>query len=130
MTAPKFVLLSIVVVALAFASLGIASAGMSMAPGGHMSGCPLSGSALCHMSPLEHAFALQNILTMAARLTNVVFALIAMLLAIVPLLRRNCRSAGLLCGLHFRPPLSSGATVPRHGLQEAFARGIIHSKAF
>lgn len=92
--------------------------------------CPFMSSAVCHANILEHTFMLQQTLTTVALGWSFAIFLLALLLAFftplfAPSLARadihtlRCRDVRFL-----RPPLF------RHTLQEAFARGILHSKAF
>lgn len=132
MRAVKYMLLAGVASFFLVGAFGFAQVGMGMDSTGDMSGCPLMGiPALCHMSPLEHAFMLQNVFT-AVPSTGMFAFLISILLALsivflTPLLR------GVDISL-FKPPLHlltrKRGTIPRHSLQEAFSNGILHSKAF
>jgi hypothetical protein len=112
-------------------SVGAAYLGMSMDAKGQMSNCPLMGiPALCHMSPLEHAFTLQNMLT-ALPFTGILAFLISVLLALSIIFLAPF--AWINIGVLFEPLLRPPAVyklISRHTLQEAFARGILHSKAF
>lgn len=132
MSVAKFALLASLVSFLVAGTFGMANAGMSMSTDGHMSGCPLMGvPALCHMSPLEHAFTLQNMLT-AIPFSGIFTLLISILLAfsiafLAPLVWLNL---AVLFEPIVRPPSSRDRLISRHALQEAFSNGILNSKAF
>ena len=115
-------------------SFGITGWTMPSNADGAMSGCPLSGSgapALCHMSPLEHAFTLQTMLTAVPS-----FSLIALLTALLISLTLVLIAPFLwsILVVFFEstigPPPATGRTIPRHALQEAYASGVLNSKAF
>ena len=112
-------------------TLGMGSAGMTNSKG-QMSGCPLASSpTLCHMSPLEHAFILQNVFT-AIPLNSIFLVLLSILLTfsfsfLVPLIWWSVR---FLSEQISRPPPGRGKYVPRHTLQEAFSRGILNPKLY
>lgn len=113
-------------------SFGITEGALSSNANGAMSGCPLSGApALCHMSPLEHAFTLQTMLTavpalnlfvlMAALLISLTFVLVAPFLwSIISVFFESTIGS----------PPAANKTIPRHALQEAYASGVLNSKAF
>ena len=113
-------------------TFGIGSAGMTTNSRGQMSGCLFTGSpTICHMSPLEHAFEVQNMFT-AIPLMDIFLPLLSILLSfsfvlLAPLI---WRSVSFL----FKPILrfSRGRYkyIPRHTLQEALSLGILNSKAY
>lgn len=113
-------------------SFGITGWTMPSNANGAMSGCPLSGApALCHMNPLEHAFTLQTMLT-AVPLFSLIALLTALLISltlvfIVPFL---WSIIAVFFELTIGPPVAPYKTIPRHSLQEAYASGILNSKAF
>ena len=113
-------------------TFGITQTGMAANDSKQMSGCPFAGvSALCHMSPLEHAFMLQNTLTavpfsvLLAFFTSLLVAISIIFLA--PII---WNSTCFLFEPILRPPARTYRTIPRYTLQEAFASGILNSKAF
>ena len=113
-------------------SFGITSWTMPSNADGAMSGCPLSGApALCHMNPLEHAFTLQTMLTAVPS-----FSLFALLAAFLISLTLVLIAPFLwsIIAVFFEstigPPLAAVKTIPRHSLQEAYASGVLNSKAF
>ncbi|MHB1769881.1 MAG: hypothetical protein ACYCPH_02255 [Minisyncoccota bacterium] len=126
----KYFLLSGIATFFFISPLGVHFA-MPLGPGGEMSGCPLMGTpALCHMSPFAHASALQNMFV-AIPFAGIFAILIALLFALVaiPLIRANWK-IGTFLKFVYAPPPQANASLPRNVLQKAFARGIIHSKAF
>lgn len=113
-------------------SFGITGGALTANANGAMSGCPLSGApALCHMSPLDHASTLQTMLTAVPSLS--LFALLTALLIslafvfLAPLLWS-------LITVFFKTIVglspAANRTIPRHALQEAYASGVLNSKAF
>ncbi len=115
---------------LAVAIFGFSS-GMVTNADGTMSSCPNMGvPALCHMSPLEHAFSLQNMLTsipFSGVFAFLIFLLLALAtLLLVPIIWTNF--VVLLEYVSHSPPPNT--YVLRHTLQEAFSNGILNSKAF
>lgn len=113
-------------------TFGLTTAAATMNIDGHMSGCPLMGvPTLCHMSPLEHAFTLQNMLT-AIPFSGMFALFIALLVSLsitvlVPLLWSICVD---ILKPQLRPPTGRNRLISRHSLQEAFSNGILNSKAF
>ncbi|MDE2173572.1 MAG: hypothetical protein KGJ31_03280 [Patescibacteria group bacterium] len=113
-------------------TFGLTSAAATMNSTGAMPGCPLMGiPALCHMSPLDHAFILQSMLTVVP-FSGIFAFLVALLVSLsittlVPLLW-SVRLDFLEPQL--RPPTRRDGFVSRHSLQEAFSNGILHSRAF
>ncbi len=113
-------------------SFGITSLAMPSNADGTMSSCPLSGtSALCHMSPIDHAYTLQTMLTAVPSfslftlftlfLISLSFVFVAPLLwAIVTVFFKSIIGS---------PPVAD-RIIPRHSLQEAYASGVLNSKAF
>ena len=112
-------------------SFGASYFSMHVSSDGNMSGCPLMGvPALCHMSPLEHALTLQDMLT-AIPLSNLFALLVAILLALtITLVAPLCKNLGILSEPILRPPTRRDRFVSRHSLQEAFSNGILNTKAF
>ena len=116
---------------LAVAIFGFSS-GMTTNADGKMSSCPNMGvPSLCHMNPLEHAFSLQSMLT-AVPFSGIFTLLISLLLAfsIVFLAPLAWLNLSILFKSILRPPPRSAGFISRHTLQEAFARGILNSRAF
>ncbi len=132
MGAVKYILLTSVVAFLFVCAPGITQLGMSTDIDGQTSNCPLMGMpALCHMSPLEHAFALQNILTVVP--FSGIFALFAALLLALSIVLLAPVLLSIAVNLFKPPPGTPTRTdrfVPQHSLQEAFSNGILNSKAF
>lgn len=113
-------------------SFGITGGAMPLNENGAMSDCPLSGApAVCHMSPLEHAFALQTMLTAVPSFS--LFALLAALLISLTLVLIAPFPWSIIA-VFFEsttgPPPVANRTIQRHSLQEAYASGILNSKAF
>lgn len=131
MKTTKYILLMSIVGFLLASTFGLAQLGMSMDSAGHMPGCPFMGvPALCHMSPLEHAFTLQNMLT-AIPFSGIFALLVSILLALaITLLAPIWKGLGILFEPVVRPSSRMYTLIPRHTLQEAFASGILNSKAF
>lgn len=132
MKVSTFVWLIGVILFVFLGSFGITGWTMPSNADGVMSGCPLSGApALCHMNPLEHAFTLQTMLTAVPS-----FSLIALLTALLISLAFVFIAPFLwsIIAVFFEsaigPPLAASKTIPRHSLQEAYASGILNSKAF
>ena len=113
-------------------SFGITHLGMSINADGQTSTCPFMGvPALCHMNPLDHIFTVQTMLVTIPAI-GTLFFLISLLCGLIafPVLRRIWQLADLAYLSSSSPPPILSRYVPRHALQEAFASGIIHSKAF
>ncbi len=113
-------------------SFGITGGALSSNANGAMSGCPLSGApALCHMSPIEHAYTLQTMLTAVPSFS--LFALLTALLISLTLVFISPFLWSVLI-VFFEsivgPPRAANRAIPRHALQEAYASGILNSKAF
>ena len=134
MSFAKYAILLSVIGFLVAGSFGLGSAGIVMNnTNGKMSGCPLIGvPAFCHMSPLDHAFALQSMLTTAIPFSGLFALIVSMLLAFsfIPLIPFMWTGLKPLSKSSERPPSARGKILFRHTLQEAFARGILNSKAF
>ena len=83
------------------------------------------------MSPLEHAFTLQNMLT-AIPFSGIFALFIALLvsLSIIPLVPLPWGISFKLLEPHIRPPARKDRFISRHSLQDAFSNGILNSKAF
>ena len=107
------------------------SLGEEGSTGGPMFGCPFMGvPALCSMGQLEHAFTLQQMLMavpFADLFAFLILLLIALSVAFLAALFRHRIPVPLPL---LRPPSRTHRAIPRHTLQEAFASGILHSKAF
>ncbi|MHB8710001.1 MAG: hypothetical protein ACYC6X_00375 [Minisyncoccota bacterium] len=128
----KYFLLTSIAAFFLLGSFGLTHLTMNTGAEGQMSGCPLMGiPALCHMSPLEHAFTFQNMLT-AIPFSGIFAFLISILLAlsIVLLAPVLLSIATDLFEPLIGPPTRTNRLIPRHSFQEAFSNGIIHSKAF
>ncbi len=113
-------------------SFGITGGMLSSNENGVMSGCPFSNApALCHMSPIDHAFTLQTML--AAVPTFSLFALLTALLVSLSLVFIAPFLWSIL-SVFFEsttgPSPTANRTIPRYALQEAYASGILNSKAF
>ena len=134
MSFAKHAILLSVIGFLAVGSFGLGSAGIVMHnTDGKMSGCPLVGvPAVCHMSPLDHAFALQGMLTTAVPFGGLFALIVSLLLAFsfIPLIPFMRKSLELFSGPSRRSSSVRDKILFRHTLQEAFARGILNSKAF
>ena len=132
MSVAKQAVLASVAAFLFVGAFGIAQTGMTMSTDGPMTGCPFMGiPALCHMSPLEHALTLQNMLV-AIPFAGILLLLISLLSSFVeiPFFRGVWQiMSAFLWPLH-APPLRIAVRVSRHALQDAFSNGIIHSKAY
>jgi hypothetical protein len=130
-TTSKYILVTLATIFFVISSIGVSYIGMSMGASGQMSGCPLMGvPALCHMSPLEHAFTLQNMLT-AVPFSGMFALLVSILLALaITLLASIWKDLGILFEPVLRPPSRARELILRHSLQEAFSNGILNSKAF
>lgn len=109
-------------------SAGGAMSAEMMMEDGVMHGCPYMGvTALCNMTPLEHMSEWQSMFTA----TTQQFAAVSLLLALM------VGALWVLVG-HFLVPQRTERLIPRHRDRErvfdplrlAFARGIVHSKAF
>lgn len=114
-------------------TLGFTQSEMRMDSQGGMTNCPLMGiPVLCHMSPLDHAFTLQGMLTAAIPFRDLFALIVSMLLvfAFIPLAPFIWRGLEPFSKSSGRPPSVRDKTLFRHSLQEAFARGILNSKAF
>ncbi len=125
-------LIAEVTVLLFLGLIGVTYSPMSPGPSGHMSGCPfMGGPALCHMSPLDHAYGLQNMLT-AVPFSGVFafFVLLLLALTIVAAAPIVWNSISILLEPLLKPPVRAYRFIPRHTLQEAFSNGILHSKVF
>lgn len=134
MSVAKYAVLLGLVGFLLLASFGIGRLGMTTGVDGKMFDCPLAGvPSLCHMSPIEHAFTLQSLLNTATPFSGIFALVISILLTFTlvllgPFFWRSLRRSNneLTPGA----PLTRHRFVPRHTLQEAFARGILNSKVF
>lgn len=128
----KYILLSSIAAFFFVGPFGLSHLAMGTSANGNMSGCPFMGiPALCHMNPLEHAFALQNMFA-TIPFAGIFAFFISLLLTLVgiPLLRNFWRSISASPRSISAPPPIAYAYIPRHTLQEAFSNGILHSKAF
>ena len=103
---------------------------LSMDEQGNMPSCPyMNGAAVCKMNPLEHVAAWQSMFTALPVSTGLIAVLLFALLALVFIRIAwsvHTVEPALLYNHRFRnrPPIS------RHSLQEAFAKGILNTKAF
>ncbi|MHB1163225.1 MAG: hypothetical protein ACYCZZ_01725 [Minisyncoccota bacterium] len=132
MSVAKQVVLASIAVFLFVGAFGVAETAMTMGSDGHMAGCPLMGiPALCHMSPLEHASALQNMFA-AIPFAGVLLFLVSLLLTLVgiPLFRSTWQIVRAFFWPIHAPPLRTSTYISQHSLQDAFSNGILHSKAY
>ena len=112
-------------------SFGITGGALSSNANGTMSGCPLQGApALCHMSPLDHASALQTMLAAVPSFSFLAFlAALLISLTLVLITPFLWSVIAVFFESTIGPPVTD-RTVPRHALQEAYASGVLNSKAF
>lgn len=132
MNVAKHTFLVGIVLFLFVGAFGVSQTEMATKPGGSMTGCPLMGvPALCHMSPLTHAFTLQDMLIMIP-FSGIFMFFITLLLAlsVISLVPLFLNTPSLSAKLFKRPPARRSGFPPRFALQEAFSNGILHSKAY
>ncbi|HUY05532.1 MAG TPA: hypothetical protein VMV62_02330 [Candidatus Paceibacterota bacterium] len=131
MSIGKYALLGWTASLLFIGTLGMAGGMEMLSSAGGMQDCPLMGvPAVCHMTPLDHAFALQHLLTVPPSSGLLTF-LIALLALSIPFLAPRIGDVAILSAEHaVRAPPRMRTIALRHSLQEAFASGILHSKAF
>ncbi|HEU5114933.1 MAG TPA: hypothetical protein VFT82_04180 [Candidatus Paceibacterota bacterium] len=130
----KIMILLLAALALPFllGSAGIAHIGMDMGMNGMGTGdCPFApGTSLCTMTPIEHVGAAQSLFTSLPPAYG--FALLALFMFALAGM-----AAVALLSFSISPPAplrflfaTEFAHAPPRSLQEAFSRGILHSKAF
>ncbi len=133
MSPRKFILLNGIAALLFVGTFGTTIGASMMNANGHMSGCPLMGVPTGrHMSPLDHAFTLQNMLaTIPFSGVFASFVLFLLALAMVALITPTLWSSiGNFIEPLLEPPARAHRYIPRHTLQEAFSNGVLHSRAF
>jgi hypothetical protein len=113
-------------------TFGATSMAMAVNANGTMSGCPFAGTgAVCQMDPLQHAFTLQTMLTAVPSIGLFAFFVLLLLsISLVLLAPLFWAVSPILFKSFVRPPPALYRALSRHTLQEAFASGVLNTKAF
>ncbi len=115
---------------LIMSSFGVLHLGMNMGPNGTMSDCPFSlGGSLCTMTPLQHIAAAQSLFSTLLVQKNIL-SLFLLLISSVIIFIFFSKSTSSPKLLSYNYAVDREYVAPRGFLQEAFSRGVLHSKAF
>lgn len=117
---------------LVFGLTGAVHVGMNVQANGQMAPCPFMGKgAVCNMSPLEHLAALQDAFTTTVENgRNVALFLVTLTLLLTLGFWKGFFTKRENLASQRMPPPPQEQTRIFDPLQEVFARGILHSKAF
>ena len=128
----KIIVVAALLAFLLFGSAGAMHFGMNMGANGKMAPCPFSGEgAICTMNPLEHIAAWQSAFTTTVQNErDIVLLLIALTLLFTVGFWRELFTKRDLCSLQRWHSVLREELNILDPLQEAFSRGILHSKAY